>query len=741
MTKKSLVVVESPAKARTINKYLGKEFKVLASVGHIIDLPKNKFGVNIDDGFKPEYIKIKGKEKVIKELRQEASKANEVFIATDPDREGEAIAYHIASLMENDLIHRVEFNEITKTAVENAMSKPRTIDMDRVYSQQARRVLDRIVGYKTSPILWRTIYRGLSAGRVQSVALRLICEKEEQIRSFNPEEYWTIRLDVESAKKDIFEVKLVKINDKKAHIPDEKAAKEHSAAIRNASLHIHDILKKDVKRQPFPPFTTSTLQQSAARMLRMSTKRIMSIAQTLYEGVELPDRGSIGLITYMRTDSTRISSEAMNAVHHYIGETYGKDYTIPRPRFFKSKKSAQDAHEAIRPTYISKEYAPVAIKAHLSADQYRLYNLIWKRFVSCQMPPAVYEKTTITVRGGIYDFQTEGEVMKYAGFEKVYNENAETGADNAKIPSGLQQGESCRLADLHAEQNFTKPQPRFTESTLVKELDKLGIGRPSTYAQIVSTILQRKYVELQERKLHATELGETVNRILIDNFPAIFNVDFTADMENELDDIATAKAPYERVMKNFYDPFQKAMTEVESKKDEIKSNLLKDAGETCDKCGRAMVIRWGRNGRFMACSGFPECKNTKPIEAEAEPEKTDETCDKCQSPMVIKTGRFGKFLACSNYPECKNTRPLTTGVKCPKCKEGDIVERRSKRGKIFFGCSRYPKCDFVSWDKPVHQECPECGHAYMLEKNTKAKGHFLRCPQCKNEIAQETVAN
>jgi len=593
MAKKSLVVVESPAKARTINKYLGKDYKVLASVGHIIDLPSKKFGVNIDDGFKPEYIKIKGKEKIIKELRQEADKAQQVYIATDPDREGEAIAYHISSILENDQIHRVEFNEITKTAVETAMSDPRDVDMARVYSQQARRVLDRIVGYKISPVLWRMIYRGLSAGRVQSVALRLICEREQVIREFKPEEFWTIRLKLETEKKAEFEVKLIKINGKKAHIPDKESADQHTSAIKVSGLSISNIARKNLKRQPFPPFTTSTLQQAASRMLRMSTKRIMNIAQTLYEGVELPDRGSVGLITYMRTDSTRISNDALKAVGEYIHTTFGDEYSLPKPKHYKSKKAAQDAHEAIRPTYLSGEYSPDEIKSFLSPDQYKLYDLIWKRFVACQMPAAVYEKTTVTVSGDAYEFQTEGEVLKFAGFEKVYKEAPENGETPANIPAGLAKNQLCHLLELISDQNFTKPLPRYTESTLVKELDKLGIGRPSTYAQIVSTILQRKYTELKERKLHASELGETVNKILIENFPDLFNVDFTAGMEEELDEIASKKVPYEKVMNDFYQPFEKAMSVVESKKEEIKSDLQEDAGESCEKCRKPMVILWG----------------------------------------------------------------------------------------------------------------------------------------------------
>lgn len=747
MANKSLVIVESPAKAKTINKYLGADFKVAASVGHIIDLPKNKFGVNIEDGFKPQYINIRGKEKIIKELRALAKGADNIYIATDPDREGEAIAYHISSVLNTAKkeIHRVEFHEITRSGVESAMSHPRSIDMKMVNSQQARRVLDRIVGYKISPVLWRMIYRGLSAGRVQSVALYIICEREVEIREFKSEEFWTIKIVVKTDTSDPFELKLVKINNKKAHIPDQESADNHVEAINNAALKITSIKKRALKRHPQPPFTTSTMQQSGSRMLHMSTKRIMSIAQTLYEGVDVPGHGRIGLITYMRTDSTRISAEALNASRDYIKEQFGDDYLSPSPRIYKTKKSAQDAHESIRPANISNEFSPENLKAVLSAYQFRLYNLIWKRFVACQMMPAIYEKTTISVTGDQYLFTTEGEVMKFPGYEKVYRETAGDDEENGTkiIPPDLNEGDMCTLQKILPEQNFTKPPARYTESTLVKEMDRLGIGRPSTYAQIVSTILHRKYVELKERKLFATELGETVNKILIENFPDIFNVDFTASMEKKLDEIAGDHATYEDVMNEFYTPFDRAIKAVEENKEEIKSDLLEVSGETCDKCGRPMIIRWGRNGRFMACSGFPECKNTKPLEEE-EPEETDEVCEKCNSPMVVKMGRYGKFLACSNYPDCKNTKPITvnTGVSCPKnsC-EGTIIERRSKRGKIFYGCTNYPKCDFVSWDKPVNQKCPSCGNKYMSEKSSKSKGQFLRCPECKFEIIEENVAN
>lgn len=738
MAEKSLVIVESPAKARTINKYLGKEYKVTASVGHIIDLPKSKFGVNIEDGFKPQYIKIRGKEKLIKQLRELAQKSQGVFIATDPDREGEAIAYHISSVLDTppENIFRVEFNEITKNAVEKAMDSPRAIDMARVYSQQARRVLDRIVGYKVSPVLWDTVYRGLSAGRVQSVALRLICEREKEIRDFKPEEFWTIMAKVQSGQADPFLVKLVKFNNKKIHIPNQEEAEKHSKAIKASSLTISSLVKKEVKRQPSPPFTTSTMQQSASRLLRFSTKRIMGIAQSLYEGVNIPGRGSTGLITYMRTDSTRVSNDALNAVRDYIHNEYGEQFRPEKARFFKTKKSAQDAHEAIRPTYISTELRPEALKDILNKEQFKLYDLIWKRFVASQMTPAIFDKTTVTVSGGIYTLIAEGETLKFAGFTKVYKDNGDA-AENGKnaIPSNLIEGADCTLKDLQAEQNFTKAAARFTESTLVRELDSLGIGRPSTYAQIVSTILQRNYVELKERKLHATELGETVASILVNNFPKIFNVSFTAGMEKELDDISDNNISYEKVMDDFYTPFEKALDEVQSKKSQIKLNLQDDAGEACEKCGKPMIVRWGRNGKFMACSGFPGCKNTKPLEEQAEPEMSDETCEKCSSPMVIKRGKFGRFLACSNYPECKNTKPISTGVTCPKdnC-SGNIVERQSKRGKIFYGCSKYPDCDFVSWDKPLNRECPSCGNNYMLEKTSKKKGAFIRCPNCKHEI-------
>jgi DNA topoisomerase-1 len=745
METKSLVIVESPSKAKTINKYLGKNFKVEASVGHIIDLPKSKFGVSIEQGFKPQYIKIRGKEKIIKHLKSTAAKADKIYLATDPDREGEAIAYHIFSILERDKkdVKRVEFNEITKQAITEAFETPREIDMAMVYSQQARRVLDRIVGYQVSPILWKTIYRGLSAGRVQSVALRLICEREESIRQFTPEEYWTIKILVRGKPETPFWAKLVKIQAgtdqqaTKAEIRNEAEASGHVERIKKSNLSILDLNTKRLKKTPGPPFITSTLQQTAARLLRYSTSRIMRIAQQLYEGVEIPGKDSVGLITYMRTDSTRISNEAIQSARQMIQHNYGKEYLPEHARHYRSKKSAQDAHEAIRPTYLDADYNPEKLKKHLSPEQYKLYDLIWKRFVACQMQEALFDKTVVDVGGNEYLFRAEGETMVFDGYLKVYGatlekENGEDNEPVTTIPAGLHKHEPLQLQDIDSKQNFTKPPARFMESSLVKELDRLGIGRPSTYAQIIYTILARKYVEKKENKLWATELGETVNKILVNNFPDIFNVTFTAEMEDELDKIAAHKLKYEEVMHNFYQPFTVSMQKAQTQREQIKSELQEETNTVCDLCGKPMIIRWGRNGRFMACSGYPDCKNTKPLNGEEEPRESNEVCEKCGNPMIYKIGRYGRFLACSDYPTCKNTKAIPLGIKCPKpgC-GGDVIQRRSKKGKLFYGCSRYPNCDFVSWDKPVNSSCSSCGHPYLLEKYSKAKGNFLLCPECK----------
>ena len=748
--KKSLVIVESPSKAKTINKYLGNNFKVSASVGHIIDLPKSRLGVNIEDGFKPQYIKIKGKQKVIKQLKDEAVTADKIYLATDPDREGEAIAYHIASILgkEQDDVKRIEFNEITKNAVTQAFEHPRNIDMARVYSQQARRVLDRIVGYKVSPILWKTVYRGLSAGRVQSVALRLICEREVIIREFKPEEYWTIAILVQNTGGSSFWAKLVKTYNpekkkfEKTSIISAEEAQTHVDHIKKSSLVISDLTTKRIKKYPSPPFITSTLQQTAARLFRYSTSRIMRIAQQLYEGVDIPGKGSIGLITYMRTDSTRISNEAQAGVRTLIKNSYGDEYLPEKPQFYRAKKSAQDAHEAIRPTYLTVEFAPSVLKDHITADQFKLYDLIWKRFMACQMKPALFDKTTVEIETDRYLFAAEGEVMVFDGYLNVYGkklESAEEDEENqASIPAGLKKNDPLELKDVDSKQNFTKPPPRYTESSLVRELDQLRIGRPSTYAQIISTILNRTYVDKKENKLFATELGETVNRILTQYFPDIINVKFTAEMEEDLDKIAAKDYSYEHTMNDFYKPFSEALDKVNAQQETIRADLQKKTEAVCEICGKPMVIRWGRNGKFMACSGYPECKNTKPLEEISQPEESEEKCAKCGAPMVIKTGRFGKFLACSNYPACKSTKPIPVGVKCPKpdC-QGMIVERRSKKGKLFYGCDKYPDCDYVSWYKPVNKKCPVCSHGFLIEKYSKVKGNYLECPECKHKVMKE----
>jgi DNA topoisomerase-1 len=744
--KQSLIIVESPSKAKTINKFLGKEYHVSASIGHIIDLPKSRFGVNIDRGFEPEYIRIKGKEKIIKELRKTADNSEKIFLATDPDREGEAIAYHISTVLNGNKknIKRIIFNEITKSAITRAIMDPREIDMAKVNSQQARRVLDRIVGYKVSPLLWKTIYRGLSAGRVQSVALRLICEREEEIRSFKPQEYWTIRILIQGETGEPFWAKLLKIRNQKnnrlekAEIKSAEEVKSHLQRINQAKFILDSLEKSRIKKYAPPPFITSTLQQSAARIFRYSTSRIMKAAQRLYEGVDLPAKGSVGLITYMRTDSTRISNEAMAAVRTLIKKEFGSDYLPDKEIYYRSKKTAQDAHEAIRPTYFSDEYHPEIIKNYLSPDEYKIYNLIWKRFLACQMNPALFDKTIVEIIADDYLFRAEGELLAFDGYLKVYGASLDkSGEDNEDdevvIPAGLREKEVLSLHRVEPKQNFTKPPAYYSESTLVKELDNLGIGRPSTYAQIITTVLSRKYIEKRENKLHATELGETVNTILISHFPNIFNVKFTAAMEEDLDKIASNTSTYVDTLNHFYLPFNQSMEKVDSLKEQIKSELQKETEIVCDLCGKPMIIRWGRNGRFMACTGYPACKNTKPLE-ESAPELTEEVCDKCGNKMVIKNGRFGKFLACSNYPACKNTKPIPLGIKCPResC-IGDVIMRRTKKGRIFYGCSRYPDCNFISWFKPVNQKCSSCGNSYLVEKSSKVKGNFLQCPVCNNK--------
>ncbi len=777
----SLVIVESPAKAKTINKILGKNFTVKASVGHVKDLPGKELGVDVEHNFEPHYVVIPGKEKIIRELKKASKEADEVFLAPDPDREGEAIAWHIAaeisdkkSKAPNERIYRIIFNEITERAVLEAIKNPQKIDVNKVEAQQARRVLDRLVGYGLSPLLWRKVRRGLSAGRVQSVSVRLIVDREREIEAFKSEEYWSINAEFEGSEAPALLARLSKINQEPAVngkflIPNMEAADTVVADLKDKKFELSRIDRKQRKRMPYPPFITSTLQQEAVRKLRFPAKKTMMVAQQLYEGIELGDEGAVGLITYMRTDSHRLASEAQDWARQLIEKSYGRDYIPEKPPVYKSKATAQEAHEAIRPTYPDKR--PETVKQFLSKDQYSLYMLIWNRFISSQMSPAQLEQTTfIIVNSGatgvkgdehqepvdssslmLYEFRTTGTVVRFDGFMALYTE----GKDEIEEESGLtlpalKEGETLKLLDLLSKQHFTQPPPRYTEATLVKALEEKGIGRPSTYAAILSTVQDRKYVQKTDGRFSPTELGVVVNDYLVEKFPELIDVGFTAKMEDELDRIEDGKMKWVKVVKDFYKPFNTDLTEAIKTSGKVKPKDI-PTETVCEKCGLPMVIRWGRHGRFLACTGFPECKNTKPLPGEGEENKaegignnagqTNEICEKCGSPMVIKSGRYGKFLACSKYPECKNTKPLSTGIKCPE-DGGDIVERRSKRGKQFWSCSNYPQCKFASWYRPVPKKCPECGVDFLLEKRDKSGNitffcHKKECGYKEVEKAQE----
>lgn len=734
---KSLIIVESPSKAKTINKYLGRSYVVEATVGHIKNLPSNDLGVDIDGGFVPRYVNIRGKASVIKQLRDSAAKAEAVYIATDPDREGEAIAAHIAGeiakQVKNKNVYRVLFNEITKTGIQQAMEHPRHIDDKMVDAQQARRVLDRLVGYQVSPFLWKAIYRGLSAGRVQSVALRFICERELEIQAFVVQEYWSITAEFQKPGDGSFHAKLFKVNDGDPVIGTESEAQGLLARMREHSYAIEDVTQKEVNRTPPPPFITSTLQQEASNRLRFGAKRTMALAQQLYEGVDMGAEGAVGLITYMRTDSTRISAEALEAVRSHIGETYGNSFLPNSPRVYKVKSSAQDAHEAIRPT--SLEWTPQRVRPFLTNEQYALYELIWKRFVASQMANAVLQQTTILVRGGEFLLKGVGSVYSFRGFLQVYDDFVTEGNGDAEeeatlIPEGLTAGDTVTAQSIDPHQHFTKPPPRFTESSLVKELEAKGIGRPSTYASIVSTILERGYVEQKDRKLQATPLGMDVYKILMEHFESLFNVSFTAKMEEDLDTIASGEASYLAVMDQFYRPFRAHLDSIDP--NGVRPKEYSD--DVCDKCGRPMIVRWGRNGRFLACDGYPECRNAKPLPEDVEKMKVQDPCPDCGRPLMLKQSRYGKFIGCSGYPDCSYTRPITLGIRCPKCGTGEVVERMSKSKRTFYGCTAYPSCDFVSWERPVADACPSCKNHYLLHKYSQKKGEYLKCPQCKEEF-------
>ncbi|ADU96372.1 DNA topoisomerase I [Thermovibrio ammonificans HB-1] len=691
---KKLIIVESPAKAKTIQKYLGKDFIVKASMGHVIDLPEKEFGVDIEKGFKPKYTTIKGKEKVLKEIKEAAKKSDEVYLATDPDREGEAISWHIANALKRvkkDNIYRIRFHEITKRAIQEAVKNPDTIDEKKVNAQQARRILDRIVGYTISPLLSRRFKRALSAGRVQSVALRLICDREEEIRKFVPKEYWTVEAKFAKGSEEL-PAKLWKVDGKrleKFDIPNEKAAKELVERAKGAAFSVAKVERKERRRKPPAPFITSTLQQEASRRFGFPAKVTMQIAQELYEGIDLGSE-RVGLITYMRTDSTRVSDEAVKEVREFIKEHFGQNYLPKTKRSYETKKpkSAQDAHEAIRPTSVFR--TPESVKPYLTPEQFKLYDLIWRRFVASQMKDAVFNTVSVDVEGGGLTFRSTGSTLKEEGFLKVYPVEVEE-----KLLPELNKGEALELKEVKGVQHFTEPPPRYTEGTLVKALEEEGVGRPSTYATIISNIIQRGYVAKEKQKLKPTELGEFINSLLKKLFPKIVDVKFTANVEEELDKIEEGQKEWKELLKEFYfGEFKELLDRAEKELKQIKGEEI---GRECPRCGAPLVKIHGRYGAFIACSAYPECTYKESIKEE--PQKLDRKCPECGGELVIKNGKFGRFIACSNYPECKHTEPLTFG-KCPKCGEGEVVERRSKKGKRFYGCSRYPDCDFVSSKPP-----------------------------------------
>jgi len=755
---KNLVIVESPAKSRTLSRFLGKDYDILSTVGHVVDLPRSALGVDTNKDFKPAYTVIDGKQKILAKLKKAAKSAHTVYLAPDPDREGEAIAWHVANNLSGTKarVYRVSFNEITRAAVTEAIKHPRDIDLDLVNAQQARRVLDRLVGYMVSPFLWKTVARNLSAGRVQSVALRLVCEREVEIENFVQQEYWKIRANMSNTGGNAFWAALLRIGGKtvakvgegnktKIVIGNETEARAIEKDLDRQKFEVVEIKKSERVRRPAAPFITSTLQQEAAKVYGMSPKRTMAVAQALYEGVDLGQEGPVGLITYMRTDSTRVAAEALQGVREHIAAEYGEQYLPGKPNFYGKQKQAQDAHEAIRPTHLS--LPPDQIRKNLAPQQYKLYKLIWNRFVASQMKEAVFDVETVDVKGGKYLLRASAQRLRFDGFLKVYHEEKEpdengNGDNGAEALPELVEGEVLGLNKVELTQAFTKPPARYSEAMLVKRLEADGIGRPSTYAMIISTLKDRKYVDLSEKKLHPTDLGKTVNGILVEHFPKIFNVKFTAGMEKELDLVEEGKDDWVDVVRQFYGPFSEQLASLKGKEQAIKAAMIETTDIECPKCGSPMVIKWGRNGRFLACSAWPECKSTQPLPEEAAKNQTDEVCEKCGSPMVIKSGRFGRFLACSAYPDCKNTKALTLGVKCPKpgCK-GQVIEKTTRTKRIFFGCTQYPKCDFASWDRPVGTACPVCKSPYMLQKTSRVKGDYLKCPECRHELVEEPAEN
>lgn len=729
----SLVIVESPAKANTIKKFLGRGYKVVASVGHVMDLPKNRLGVDLDDGFSPEYVIPTGKKKLLDEIKKHAKSSDEVYLALDMDREGEAIAWHLKNYIApvQDKVKRIVFNEITKSAIRNAIESPTSVDQNKVDAQQARRILDRLVGYQISPILWQIFYYGLSAGRVQTVGLRLVCEREDEIEAFVPEEYWTIEGILLTKNGEQLPVKLFQKSEKKIALKNQEQADKMLADLREADYQVASVVKKERKRNPQPPYITSTMQRDAARRLRYSAKRIMTLAQQLYEGIDLNGE-RVGLITYMRTDSVRVSNQALDQVRQHIESSYGNDYLPSKPRAYKSKGKAQDAHEAIRPTDVTK--TPESVKKSLTKEQYALYELVWRRFVASQMESARYDTTEVNVSAGPYTLRATGRVMTFPGFLTVYDEQAN--GEGGVLPA-VEEGEKLGLKEIDGIQHFTEPPPRYTESTLIKDLEDKGIGRPSTYANIVSIIQDREYVVKEEGKLMPTTLGRQVWITLERFFPEVFDTSFTALMEQELDKVEGGDYTWQRVVKDFYVPFKELLDHIDEKKDGLKKKLQEETDIACEKCGRKLIKKWGRNGQFLACPAYPECRYSRPLEEEAQSIHLEGKCPKCDSRLVLKTGRYGRFAACERYPDCKHTESYQIGLDCPKdgC-DGRVVEKVTRRGKVFYGCSKYPDCDWASWDKPVATPCPFCGNPYVVQKTSKTRGDFIKCPACKEELVE-----
>ena len=786
---KSLLIVESPTKARTLSRYLGDRFDIRASVGHIKDLPENELGIDIENEFAPYYKVIKGKEKVIRDLKKAAKQAENIYLAPDPDREGEAIAWHIAEELRPSRkdIYRVLFNELTRNAIETALTKPGELDQQKFEAQLARRLLDRLVGYQISPILWDKIRRGLSAGRVQSVALRLICERELEILAFDSEEYWTITALLEGEVKPQFEARLWRKADKKVKISNQEQASELVAALEQASYQVAKVEKKKRSRKPAPPFITSTLQQEAARKLRYTAQRTMSIAQRLYEGIELGKRGAVGLITYMRTDSSRVAKEAVTEARSWIRDNLGTEYLPKKAPVYRGRKGTQDAHEAIRPTSVTR--TPEEMATYLKKEELALYELIWKRFVASQMSPAQLDQTVMEVSAGELMLRASGTVLRFPGFMQLYIEGSDNGEpgpeEGPKLPD-LAEGSSLKLLDLKPKQHFTQPPPRFTEASLIRELEEKGIGRPSTYASIMAVIQKKEYTKKEKGRFKPTELGLLVSEMLVANFPEVLNVAFTAQMEAKLDQVEAGSQGWLQIIEEFYHRFHQALERAQAEMTDVKregvpteidcekcgkkmhirlgknglflscsgypecknsKNFSRDSkgkiqvateGEVrgkCELCNRDMVVKKGRFGTFLACTGYPECKNTRSLqEDEGEGKKktvqyTDEICDKCGGRFVIRKSRHGvAFLACEKYPSCRNTRAIGTGVSCPQSDcDGELVERASKKGKRFYGCNRFPKCRFVSWSKPVDKECPQCSNPYMVVRRSKGE-EYLACP-------------